>query len=125
MFSKKCSICESRRRKKKGEEITTASPTETGVGITVAAPILEDLTYGNLDGDEEGAGEDEGAGEEEGVGVPHDHDIQEEEGAGITTAAPQDSSCVIDTSPMDHICTRNYDGSSGATESDGLMMIQK
>ena len=31
----------------------------------------------------------------------------------------------IDTSSMDHQCTRNYDGSSGAMESDGLLLLMQ
>ena len=45
-------------------------------------------------------------------------------GVGITASAPGDD-CVIDPTLMDHLCTRNYDGSSGAMESDGLLLLMK
>ena len=30
---------------------------------------------------------------------------------------------ILDTSSLDHECTRNYDGSSGGMESDGLLLL--
>ena len=47
--------------------------------------------------------------------------------AGITSATvpPTTDNFVIDNTALDHECTRNYDGSSGAMESNGLLLLMK
>ena len=114
VFSKKCAVCESRKRKGLGAGMTAAAPAQPGAGITAAAPaqpgagitaaapadmdaettVLEDITMGTLDS------------------------------AGITATEPINTG-VISTDGLDHVCTRNYDGSSGAMESDGLLLLMK
>ena len=42
-----------------------------------------------------------------------------------TVAAVDDDTCAIDTTLMDHLCTRNHDGSLGAMDSDGHMLLMK
>ena len=81
----------------------TCAPDPEAEGITAAA-VIEDHTN-NIMAD----------------GVPNN---DEELGTGITSAAP-DENCVIDTTLMDHLCTQNYDGSSGAMESDGILLLMK
>ena len=74
------------------------------MAITAVATVIEDHTHDIMAGD-----------------VPNN---DEELGAGRTAAAP-DENCVIDITLMDHLCTRNYDGSSGAMESDELLLLMK
>ena len=115
VFSKKCSICTKRGQPKTSSIIASSSspsppttvnpppqsPTTPATITTPANTILISTIEPTLPAyDVEDLGK-EGTDEEDTTG-----------GAAI-----------IDTSTIDHECTRNYDGSSGGMESDGLLLL--
>ena len=91
-----------------GEELGTVTE---DAGIYAAPTFVEDHTHESMEGDDS-------------IGPTDEDQLDKEVGTGITAAAPADD-CVLDTTLMDHDCTRNYDGSSGAMESDGLLLLMK
>ena len=171
VFSKKCSICESKRRKAALGAGKTAAAPDVGGGIT-ALPNPPNTPPGTVDEERReaalGAGKT-AAAPDVGGGItalpnppntpPGTVDEERREaalGAGKTAAAPdvsegntatpnppsfvvEDISAngigandvrpadvihgLIDTDDIDHPCTMNYDGSSGAMESDGILLL--
>ena len=135
IFSKKCSICESRRKEVQGVGITAAAP---NVGVTaIPTPNTPNRTLG---AGITAAAPDNIATPETTVTLPN----QTNTGTAITPHPPTFTledirtnqisenetpldipNGVIDTEVTDHFCTRNYDGSSGAMESDGLLLLIK
>ena len=51
--------------------------------------------------------------------------VEDVEDPGDTTPNILLPQGILDTSDKDHYCTCNYDGGSGAMESDGLLLLMK
>ena len=175
VFSKKCSVCEQRKRKAKCAGITSASPpppavitsagasnnnTGTPAGTGTPPPPVGITSAGDQNADTGTPAGTTSAGRPNDTGTPPPPAGITSAGApntdtgtpaGITsagrpndgiTAAGMDNLMVedtedpgdatpnipqgsLDTSDKDHYCTYNYEGGSGAMESDGLLLLMK
>ena len=127
VFSKKCSICDTRKRKTSTmcQPVTDPSPpsppppTSTNYPSPIITPTTSTLpTVCIFSADTLTPPLPSGL-----VLVDHSKKLQSSLGDSTFDEGTVIDPDYLDTSSTDHLCTRNYDGTSGAMESDGLLLL--